>query len=131
MIPDSLFLPLLIGLPVLGGFLCWQSERISRGAPRWIAFMSMLGVFVLSLQMWWQGDYSLAAEAAEGRWHYELVWPWIPVLGISFHLGIDGLSLLMILLTGGLGLAAVLCSWREIQKHVGFFYLNLLWNLGG
>lgn len=131
MIPDSLFLPLLIALPVLGGFLCWQSERISRGAPRWIAFISMLGVFMLSLQMCWQGDYSLTAEASEGRWHYELVWPWIPSLGISFHLGIDGLSLLMIVLTGGLGLAAVLCSWREIQKHVGFFYLNLLWNLGG
>lgn len=131
MIPDSLFLPLLIALPVLGGLLCWQSERISRGAPRWIALLSMLGVFVLSLQMWWQGDYSLAAEASEGRWHHELVWPWIPTLGISFHLGIDGLSLLMILLTGGLGLAAVVCSWREIQKHVGFFYLNLLWNLGG
>src|SRR5690606_26657312 len=56
---------------------------------------------------------------------------WIPRFGISFHLGLDGLSLLMLLLTGLLGVMAVLCSWREIQRHVGFFHLNLLWNLGG
>jgi len=131
MIPDSLLLPTLIALPVVGGFLCWQGERINRGTPRWIAFFSMLGVFVLSLYMWWQGDYSLQTGAVGVDWHYEVMWEWIPSLGISFHLGLDGLSLLLVTLTGGLGLAAVVCSWREIQRHVGFFYLNLLWNLGG
>jgi len=131
MIPDSLFLPALIALPVVGGFLCWQGERINRGVPRWIAFFSMLGAFLLSLYIWWQGGFSLQTAGVEGRWHYEVMWPWIPTLGISFHLGLDGLSLLLVILTGGLGLAAVVCSWREIQRHVGFFYLNLLWNLGG
>jgi NADH-quinone oxidoreductase subunit M len=131
MIPDSLFLPALIALPVVGGFLCWQGERINRGTPRWIALFSMLGVFVLSLYMWAQGGYDLQSAGVEGRWHYEITWPWIPALGINFHLGLDGLSLLLVMLTGGLGLAAVVCSWREIQRHVGFFYLNLLWNLGG
>lgn len=131
MIPDSMILPALIALPVLGGFLCWQSERISRGAPRWIAFFSMLGMFALSLYIWWRGGQTLQAVPVAGQWSYEVEWPWIPGLGINFHLGLDGLSLLMVLLTGGLGLAAVVCSWREIQRHVGFFYLNLLWNLGG
>lgn len=131
MIADSFYLPALILLPVLGGFLCWQSERLSRGAPRWIAFISMLAVVLLSVHIWWQGDFSFQTDTIEGRWHYEVNWPWIPALGVNFHLGLDGLSLLMVMLTGGLGLAAVVCSWREIQKHVGFFYLNLLWNLGG
>ena len=49
MIPESFYRPLLVLFPVVGGFFCWQSERISRGAPRWIAFFSMLGVVVLSL----------------------------------------------------------------------------------
>ncbi len=131
MIPDSLFLPALIALPVVGGFLCWQGERINRGVPRWIAFFSMLGVFVFSLYLWSQGGYDLPAGNGETRWRYEVNWQWIPSLGINFHLGLDGLSLLLVVLTGGLGLAAVVCSWREIQRHVGFFYLNLLWNLGG
>lgn len=41
----------------------------------------------------------------------------IPRFGISIHLAIDGLSLLMVVLTGLLGVLAVLCSWREIEKY--------------
>jgi NADH-quinone oxidoreductase subunit M len=125
-----MILPLLILIPLVGGLLSWQSERLGTGAPRWIAFFSMLLVTLLGLQLWWQGDYSLQAASAQ-RWQQEFMLPWIPRFGISFHLGLDGLSLLMVLLTGALGLAAVVCSWREIQKYVGFFYLNLLWNLAG
>jgi NADH-quinone oxidoreductase subunit M len=57
--------------------------------------------------------------------------PWISSLGISIHLAVDGLSLLMVGLTALLGILAVGCSWGEIQKNVGFFHLNLLWSLGG
>ncbi|MDI8746184.1 winged helix DNA-binding domain-containing protein, partial [Salmonella enterica subsp. enterica serovar Montevideo] len=42
----------------------------------------------------------------------------------SIHLALDGLSLLMVVLTGLLGVLAVLCSWREIEKYQGFFHLN-------
>ncbi|HSC75619.1 MAG TPA: NADH-quinone oxidoreductase subunit M [Pseudomonadales bacterium] len=123
----------LIFIPLLGGLLCWQSERISRGAPRWIAFFSMVLMGALGLYLLAQGDYSLtpSAAGAASNWQSEYRAPWIPSLGISFHLGLDGLSLSLVLLTAGLGLAAVLCSWREIQRNVGFFYLNLLWNLAG
>ncbi|VUC80242.1 NADH dehydrogenase I chain M [Salmonella sp. NCTC 11881] len=37
----------------------------------------------------------------------------------------------MVVLTGLLGVLAVLCSWREIEKYQGFFHLNLMWILGG
>lgn len=121
----------LILIPFLGGLLAWQGERFGAGVPRWIALISMTLVFALGLQLWATGDYSLALGAQAPRWVVEYQAAWIPRFGISFHLGLDGLSLLMVLLTGGLGLAAVICSWREIQRHVGFFYLNLLWNLGG
>jgi NADH-quinone oxidoreductase subunit M len=122
----------LIFIPLLGGLLCWQSERLGRGAPRWIAFFSMVLMGALGVHLLLQGDYTLAPTAAGApHWQAEFRAPWIPSLGISFHLGLDGLSLSMVLLTAGLGLAAVLCSWREIQRNVGFFYLNLLWNLAG
>lgn len=125
-------LPWLIFIPIAGGLLCWLAERISRGSPRWIALLSMLALTGLAVKLAMDGNYSATDPVVGGgRWQEEFRLPWIPSLGISFHLGLDGLSLVMILLTGGLGLAAVLCSWREIQKNVGFFYLNLLWNLGG
>ncbi|GAA0494083.1 NADH-quinone oxidoreductase subunit M [Tatumella punctata] len=85
----------------------------------------------LSLLLWSQGGYSLTQAAGIPQWQSEFSVPWIPALGISFHLAIDGLSLLMVVLTGLLGTMAVLCSWNEIQKYQGFFYLNLMWILGG
>jgi len=129
-----MILVLLFMLPFFGGLLCWLGERFGLGIPRWIALFTMVLVLGLAGMLWMQGDYHLAAgvSAADApQWQSEFRVPWIPRFGISFHLGLDGLSLLMILLTGLLGIMAVGCSWREIQRHVGFFHLNLLWNLGG
>jgi NADH-quinone oxidoreductase subunit M len=121
----------LILIPFIGGLLCWQSERFGLNVPRWVALISMSLVLVLSCWLWLQGDYTLAGATGHSGWQEEFQAPWIPRFGISFHLGLDGLSLLMVMLTGLLGVMAVACSWSEIQKHVGFFFLNLLWNLGG
>ena len=57
--------------------------------------------------------------------------PWIPRFGITFFLGIDGLSLLLVLLTLFLGVLAVVVSWREIGDRVGLFHFNLLWTIAG
>ncbi|HET8729560.1 MAG TPA: NADH-quinone oxidoreductase subunit M [Moraxellaceae bacterium] len=121
----------LILIPFIGGLLCWQSERLGTNIPRWIALFSMMLVLVLGCALWAQGNYTLAGVSGQPQWQLEFHADWIPRFGISFHLGLDGLSLLMVLLTGFLGVLAVACSWREIQTHVGFFFLNLLWNLGG
>ena len=55
----------------------------------------------------------------------------MPRFGIHFHLGVDGLSLLLLALTFFLGVMSVLCSWTEIREHIGFFHLNLMWILAG
>ncbi|HCT40012.1 MAG TPA: NADH-quinone oxidoreductase subunit M [Moraxellaceae bacterium] len=126
-------LPLLILIPFVGGLLSWLGERVGTHVPRWIALFTMTLLFALSLQLWLGHDFRLDTLGAAGapKWTLEFERAWIERLGISFHLALDGLSVLMLLLTGGLGLAAVICSWREIDRHVGFFYLNLLWNLAG
>jgi NADH-quinone oxidoreductase subunit M len=61
----------------------------------------------------------------------ELKWPWIAGLGISFALGIDGLSLTMVALTAFLGAASVLVSWKGITERVPFFHFNLSLVLAG
>lgn len=125
----------LLVLPFVGGVLAWQSERFSAALPRWIALVTMTGFLAITLLLWWQGGYDgSAVTAAIGntpQWQLSFQVPWIPRFGITFHLAIDGLSLLMLILTGLLGVVAVACSWKEIDRHVGFFQLNLLWNLGG
>src|SRR5258708_5296075 len=55
----------------------------------------------------------------------------MPSFGVNFSLALDGLSLLMLLLTFFLGIFSVLISWNEIQERVGFFHFNLLWVLAG
>ncbi|MDU7374328.1 MAG: NADH-quinone oxidoreductase subunit M, partial [Klebsiella michiganensis] len=126
-----MLLPWLILIPFIGGFLCWQTERFGVKMPRWIALITMGLTFLLGLQLWMQGGYSLTQSTGIPQWQSEFVMPWIPRFGISIHLAIDGLSLLMVVLTGLLGVLAVLCSWREIEKYQGFFHLNLMWILGG
>ncbi len=122
----------LILIPFLGGLLCWQAERFGTRTPRWIALAAMGLVLALSLWLWWQGDYrGSTPTTAVPDWQLEFIAPWIERFGIRFHLALDGLSLLMVMLAGLLGVVAVLCSWREIQHNIGFFHLNLLWILAG
>jgi NADH-quinone oxidoreductase subunit M len=126
-----MILPWLILIPFIGGLLAWQADRFGNKLPRWIALGAMLTLFGLTLNLWLTGDYSLAGVTeGQTRWSEEFRVDWIPHFGISFHLALDGLSLLMILLSGFLGVMAVICSWTEVKKSVGFFHLNLLWILG-
>ena len=129
-------LPALIAIPFIAGLLCWLVERYNKRLPRWIALIGMILTFGLSLVLWHYGNFNgmsdrLLDPQAATPWFAEFSVPWIPRLGISFHLAMDGMSLLMVALTGLLGVAAVACSWNEIQRRVGFFHLNLLWSLGG
>ncbi|WP_439858675.1 NADH-quinone oxidoreductase subunit M [Pseudomonas sp. MBLB4136] len=127
-----MILPWLVLIPFIGGLLCWLGERFGNTLPRWVALLTMALLFGLSLWLWSSADFSLApAPGVEPRWAYEFQLPWIERLGISLHLALDGLSVLMISLTGLLGVLSVLCSWHEIQNRVGFFHLNLMWILGG
>lgn len=127
-----MILPWLILIPFIGGLLCWLVERFDQTLPRWIALFTMTLLFGLGLWLWSNGDYSLApAPDAGSTWALEFKHVWIERFGINLHLALDGLSLLMVLLTGLLGVLSVLCSWKEIQRHVGFFHLNLMWILGG
>ncbi len=137
MIEQNWLLPTLIAIPFVAGFLCWLIEKVNDKLPRWIALIGMLATFGVSLTLWQQGNFQslVVTDGAVDKnalpWTAEFVVPWISSLGINFHLALDGLSLLMVVLTTFLGVMAVGCSWGEITRRVGFFHLNLLWSLGG
>ncbi|QCE33039.1 NADH-quinone oxidoreductase subunit M [Acetobacteraceae bacterium] len=124
-----MLLPWLILIPFLAGFLSWQTERLGHKIPLWIALAGMVSTLGLSLYLWGIGNYSLAIPTGIPQWQSEFILPWIPRFGISIHFALDGLSLLLIVLTAFLGTMALLCSWNEIKKHPGFFCFNLMWIL--
>ncbi len=118
-------------LRVLLGEVGAVLRTYSRGETLVLAGQSnrRVGV-VLSGAIWLGGDFSLASPGLP-VWAAEWQQPWIPRFGISLHLAVDGLSLLMVMLTSFIGVLAILCSWKEIVQRIGFFHLNLLWILGG
>lgn len=125
----------LVAIPLLGGIVAWYSGRVNAALPRWISLIALTFDFVLVVALWFQPGIVLspAAGLVQGSmpWIAEMNWSWIPQLGISFHLAMDGLSLLLVLLTVFLGVAAVVSSWTEVRDRVGFFHLNLMWVLTG
>lgn len=120
---------LLILIPMLAAPLAWMGQHSSRHAARWIAVGALSLDLCLVLLLWSQ-DHSGQASG-HGAWIVESQTSWIPRWGISLHLGLDGLSLVLILLTAFLGLIAIVASWTEIQSRVGFFHCNVLLALGG
>ncbi len=120
----------LITILLAGGVAAWMIARWSVLAARWIALVATLADFVITLVVWLRhyGQFSIVVQ---GNWLEQLDWAWIPRFGIHFHLALDGLSLLLLMLTFFLGIVSVLVSWTEIQHAEGFFHLNLLWVLAG
>ena len=123
-------LVLLILLPLVGGFAAWFVGRRNTGVCRWLSLAVVLAELALVLRVWARhlGDAGLGSS---GPWLEIFERAWIPKLGISFILAIDGLSLLMVVLTAFIGVMAVLVSWREIEERVGIYFACLLWVLAG
>ena len=119
----------LILIPLLAAPLAWMGQQWSRHAARWIAIGALSIDLFLALLLWSQ-DHRFQ-NSGHGSWLLESQTSWIPLWGISLHLGLDGLSLVLILLTAFLGLIAIVASWTEIQVRVGFFHCNVLLVLGG
>jgi NADH-quinone oxidoreductase subunit M len=124
-----MILALLITILMIGGLLAWISERFNKDLPRWISLAALTINFVIMIVLW--SRQLNDGQVFESGWTIEFNQPWIEAFGINFHLGMDGLSLLMLLLTFFLGIAALLISWKEIQYRIGFFHFNLLWVLAG
>ncbi len=117
-----MILAVLIAVLFIGGVLAWLSENLDSSFPKVVALTTM--VISLGIMLSLLGD-------PESAWIASLNAQWIPRFGISFHLAADGLSVLLILLTGFLGVIAIGAAWDEIDERPGFFYFNLLWTLAG
>ncbi len=117
----------LILAPFAGACLAGLAGRKSPAAARWVSLTALAVDLALALALWTRAP----ALPSGGTWLARASWPWIPRLGIGLRLGVDGLSLLLVVLTAVLGLLAVACSWREITERVGFFHFNLLAILAG
>jgi NADH-quinone oxidoreductase subunit M len=113
---------------VVAALVAWLSSRWGEAWPRWVSLIALL-IHLAALVAIWIQYLAQNGQFAVGAWLMQVDVAWIPQLGIRFHLAVDGLSLLLLLLSDLLGIMAVAASWRGIEQRVGFFHLNLLWIL--
>ena len=121
----------LLLAPGAGGLLAWVSGGRHQNWPRWIALAVLAIDFLLALTLIGPALAPPGAPLDQTAWIMSFEKPWIPQLGISFELDLDGLSLVLIILTIALGLASVIISWTEITDRTGLFHANLLWAVTG
>jgi len=111
----------LILLPLLGAVpVALAPARYARTLTLGITALE----FVLSLGLWW-------LDLSAGTMALVTSTPWLPSWGIHYTLGIDGISLFMVLLSTGLTLLAVLGSWTYITEKERGYYSFLLTLLAG
>jgi NADH-quinone oxidoreductase subunit M len=121
-------LPALLLIPVAGAILIYVGRigrstqddlEHARGA-RVIALWTLVIEFVVSAGLWWSFDASIVT------WQHVVMKPWIPEWGANFVVGIDGISLMMILLTTFIMPLSVLGSWTSVREKLPAYYALLL-----
>lgn len=124
----------LVIIPLLGGSVALFLGRLNPLWARLACIAALCADLMLLLAIWVRPEMVIESPAAYGEtgpWVVEEKWVWVPQSGISFHLALDGLSLLLTTLTAFLGITAVVSSWAEIKNRAGFFHFNLMLALAG
>jgi NADH-quinone oxidoreductase subunit M len=106
---------------VLFGLLVLTTGGDERaGLARWIALVGALAGFLLSIPLF------TSFTELHGGMQFEEMRPWITTLGINYHLGVDGLSMLFVVLNSFTTLIVVIAGWQVIQKRTAQYMAAFL-----
>ncbi|HEY9910134.1 MAG TPA: NADH-quinone oxidoreductase subunit M [Thermosynechococcaceae cyanobacterium] len=118
-------LSVLLIIPLVGALLIGLlPEAIAGKFSRWIALITTAIAFGWSVFLGTQFDPTLADL------QFQVDWPWVETIGLTFRLGLDGLSLPLLVLNGLLTWIALYSTDRTIQRPRLYYILILLLNLG-
>ncbi|MEW5976983.1 MAG: NADH-quinone oxidoreductase subunit M [Acidobacteriota bacterium] len=113
-------LSLITFLPLVGGVLILFAAKANFRLIRSLALGVSVLTFLLSLQLYFDFDQTSAA------YQFEELAPWIPSFGVKYHIGIDGISLFLVLLTTLMTPIALLSSWNSIAERVKEYHFFML-----
>ncbi len=115
----------LIVILLTGAFLSWIAGTRKPLWSRVISLVTLTIDLILILSCFFR------PILPDDKWLIDINIKWISEFGIGLHFALDGLSMLLIILTFFLGIISVIISWKEINSRVGFFHFNLLLILAG
>jgi NADH-quinone oxidoreductase subunit M len=106
-------------IPLVGAIIVAILPKTEQQAIKWVALLTTLAALLASLPLY-------SSFAGEPGFQFEENIPWVPGLGVQYHLGIDGISLFVVLLTTLLTAIAVLSSWSAITERVKEYMVLML-----
>ena len=114
-------LSLVVWFPTVGALvILFGMKKTQETQIKWAAnIITFLG-FLFSLPLWFSFDNN------GPQFQFRETYEWIPSLGVSYSFGMDGISLLLVMMTTLLGFIAVLSSWNSITDRVKQYYIFLL-----
>jgi NADH-quinone oxidoreductase subunit M len=112
-----ILVPVLGSLAVLGHQMFWKKED----QLKWVTLFITVVNFLISLVL----IFDKGAISA-GGFHFEQNVPWIRAINTNYHVGVDGLSLWLVLLTTFIMPIAVLSTWHAVEKRTTAFYIFML-----
>jgi NADH-quinone oxidoreductase subunit M len=120
---NSFYLSMILWLPVVALIIIAFLPNSRIKAIKWIALVAALASFIISMIVFITFDRSAAAV---GKMQFEEMISWIPAINVNYHLGVDGLSLPMVILMTFLGVLAVLVSWKITSRPREYFIWIML-----
>jgi len=109
MFADWPLLSLLIWLPVVGGVAVLAAGDRNANAAKWMALIFALVTLAVCVPLWMYFD-----QATSAMQYVERI-PWIPTFGIEYHLGIDGFSLPLLVMTSIITVLVLIAGWEVID----------------
>jgi NADH-quinone oxidoreductase subunit M len=117
-------LTILTAVPLIGAFLVLVVGTQNRRAVRGVALSFSLVALAVALILWH------GFNSASGELQFEELHAWIPAIGVQYHLGIDGLGLLMLLLSAIVVSMSIAASWKVDEGAPLYFSLVLFLQAG-
>lgn len=113
-------LSIVIWLPIVGGLLVLLAGRVSVNQARWLALAVSLSTFALCIPLWTGFELGTAAM------QFQEFKPWIETFNANYHLGIDGVSMPLILLTAFMTVLVVIAGWSTIEYKAPQYFAAFL-----
>src|SRR5258706_2354603 len=109
----AIWIPIAAGIAVLA---CGDARR----ATRWVALAGAIAGFLVTLPLYTH------FQAADAGFQFVELRPWIERFHINYHLGVDGISVLVVLLNSFITILVVVAGWAVIETRVAQYYASFL-----
>ncbi|MFQ5498415.1 MAG: NuoM family protein [Candidatus Zixiibacteriota bacterium] len=114
----------LVAIPLAGMIVVMLLPKHSHGLIRWTSLI--VSLFPLVISFWLTWDYFFAYAQTASMAYVEGPFDWIPLLNVQYYLGVDGISIPMLFLTGLLSTISLLASFnidKRVKEYFAFFLL--------